>query len=137
MGHLDRSAAKLFEGYDVMVRVGPFEETLGVDELKWNRGRSELGYRGKGGGIVRLKMNFSKGLFLIAAKNIELQGLSNPFEVVLRAGETLWSGHVDRLLLNGGRVNPLEFMAGVSDEVVVASVRHRSGKASASLVIKG
>ena len=137
MGYLEPSETEMFEGQEVTVGIGPFEETLAVNELKWVRGHSELVYTGKAGGIVRAKINVSKGTFFIAANQIDLRGLSNPAELVLSAGDTQLSGPVDRLALNGGRGNPLEFMSGLSDQLVVASVKHRSGQASDRLVIRG
>jgi len=147
MGYLEETAwangppyttgAEMFEGQDVTFRVGPFEETLASNELKWVRGHSELSYRGKVSGIVRAKINVSKGTFFIAGKKIDLWGLTNPTEVVLSAGDYALSGQVDRLALNRGKGNPLEFLGGLSDQLVVASVKHRSGKASDSLVIRG
>jgi hypothetical protein len=93
------------------------------------------------GKITSLTLDFRKGTFAIAAKNIDLTGLACPFEVKFAMGSNELKGNAREAVVNGTKTIPTRLMRMYKDTLIVPSGKTKvksSAKASSdSLSVTG
>ncbi|MGB7582059.1 MAG: hypothetical protein WBL85_06395 [Sedimentisphaerales bacterium] len=98
--------------------------------------------KGQEGKITSLTLDFRKGKFAIAAKNIDLTGLASPLELTLAMGSSELIGHANELIINGPtKTIPTRLMRMYKDTLIVTPGKTKvksSAKASSdSLSVTG
>ena len=93
------------------------------------------------GKITSLTLDFRKGTYAIAAKNIDLTGLACPFEVKFAMGSNELKGNAREAVVNGTKTIPTRLMRMYKDTLIVPSGKTKvksSAKASSdSLSVTG
>ena len=122
---LARSAAPLapFDpADDVVVRVSSggtdyIQETIAHDNpsLKISAKRNVLTYNGSMGALSNLKISQSNGVFVLAAKKIDLSGLQDEVAVEIQIGDQVLAGTADEAVINGKKPAPILLLAGHTD----------------------
>jgi hypothetical protein len=88
--------------------------------------------KGQEGTITSLTLDFAKGKFALTAKNIDLTGLTCPFELKFTMGKYELNGHANETVVNGPKkLIPTRLMRTYKDTLIVnkAKAKHNSKKA--------
>jgi hypothetical protein len=97
--------------------------------------------KGQKGKITSMSLDFRKGTFAIAAKNIDLTGLASPLELKFTLGSNELKGRANELVINGTKTIPTRLMRMFKDTLVVPAGKTKvksSAKASSdSLSVTG
>jgi hypothetical protein len=95
--------------------------------------------KGQKGKITSLTLDFRKGTFAIAAKNIDLTGLACPFEVKFTMGSYELKGNAYEAVVNGTKTIPTRLMRMYKDTLIVtkATVKNSTSALSDSLSVSG
>ncbi len=96
-------------------------------------------HKGQAGKITSMTLDFRKGAFAIAAKNIDLTGLACPFEVKFTMGSYELKGNAYEVVVNGTKTIPTRLMRMYKDTLIVTKAKPKaSTKASSdSLSVTG
>ena len=95
--------------------------------------------KGYEGVITSLTLDFRKGTFAIAAKNIDLTGLACPVQIKLTVGSYELKGNVYETAVNGTKTIPTRLMRLYNDKLVVtkAKATHSTKALSDTLSVSG
>jgi hypothetical protein len=96
--------------------------------------------KGQAGKITSMKLDFRKGTFSITAKNVDLTGLSCPFQIKFTMGSYELKGNAYETVVNGAKKTiPTRLMRMYDDKLVVtkAKVKNSTKASSDSLSVKG
>ena len=95
--------------------------------------------KGHEGVITSLTLDFRKGTFAIAAKNIDLTGLACPFEIKFTMGSYELKGNAYETAVNGTKTIPTRLMRLYDDKLVVtkAKAKHSTKALSDTLSVSG
>jgi len=96
--------------------------------------------KGQAGNITSLKLDFTKGTFLVQAKNINLKGLTAPFELKFGVGTLEQKADVDESIINGASKRiPTRLMRQYDDKLVVtkAVAKHKTTALTDTLNLRG
>jgi hypothetical protein len=96
--------------------------------------------KGQEGKITSLKIDFRKGTFNLAGKNLDLTGLSCPLQLRFIMDTNTYNGNASETVVNGKKLIPTRLMRLYGDKLVVtkAKAKHNATKPSAdTLTIKG
>jgi hypothetical protein len=117
-----------------------YPETLEFDPTVVNK-TGKYKYKGEAGNITSMTLDFRKGTFAIAAKNIDLTGLACPFEIKFTMGSNELKGNVDEGVVNGTKTIPTRFMRMYKDTLIVppgkAKAKNGTSALSDSLSVSG
>jgi hypothetical protein len=93
------------------------------------------------GKITSLTLDFRKGTYAIAAKNIDLTGLACPFEVKFAMGSNELKGNAREAVVNGTKTIPTRLMRMYKDTLIVPAgktkVKNKVKASSDSLSVTG
>jgi len=97
--------------------------------------------KGQEGKITSMTLDFRKGTFAIAAKNIDLTGLACPLELKFTMGSTELNGDAAEMVVNGTKTIPTRLMRLYKDTLIVpagkAKVKSSTKASSGSLSVTG
>jgi hypothetical protein len=97
--------------------------------------------KGQAGEITSLKLDFRKGTFAIAGKNLDLTGLACPFEMKFTLGSNELKGNAYEAVVNGTKTIPTRLMRMYQDTLIVppgkAKVKASTKALSDSLSVTG
>jgi hypothetical protein len=95
--------------------------------------------KGEAGNITSMTLDFRKGTFAIAAKNIDLTGLTCPFEIKFTMGSNELKGNAYEAVVNGTKTIPTRLMRMYKDTLVVTKAKAKAGTSalSGSLSVAG
>jgi hypothetical protein len=95
--------------------------------------------KGHEGVITSLTLDFRKGTFAIAAKNLDLTGLACPFQLKFTLGSDELNGNADETVVNGTKLIPTRLMRLYDDKLVVtkAKAKHSTTPGSDTLSVSG
>ena len=116
-----------------------YTETLtGFDANAVNR-TGKYKYKGEAGNITSMTLDFRKGTFAVAAKNIDLTGLACPFEIKFTMGSNELKGNAYEAVVNGTKTIPTRLMRTYQDTLVVTKAKAKAGskELSDSLSVSG
>jgi hypothetical protein len=88
--------------------------------------------KGHAGKITSMTLDFRKGTFAIAAKNIDLTGLACPFEVKFTMGSYELNGNAYEDVVNGTKTIPTRLMRMYKDTLVVTKAKAKNGTSASS-----
>ena len=104
---------------DVVNRTGKYKYTAKVTS----------GHAGK---ITSLALDFRKGTYSLAAKNVDLTGLACPFEVGITLGSYELSGNAYESAVNGTKTIPTRLMRMYKDTLIVTKAKAKNGTSALS-----
>ena len=97
--------------------------------------------KGQKGKITSLTLDFRKGTFAIAAKNIDLTGLASPIEFKFTLGSNELKGRATETVINGSKTIPTRLMRMYKDTLIVTpgktKVKSSATASSDSLSVTG
>jgi hypothetical protein len=116
-----------------------YTETLTDFDATAVKSKHKYTHKGQAGKITSVTLDFRKGTFAIAAKNIGLTGLACPFEIKFTMGSNELKGNAYEDKVNGTKTIPTRLMRMYKDTLVVTKAKPKaSTKASSdSLSVTG
>ena len=130
IGEFDAGAEDFAGAEQLYLRVGPYDETINLDDekLRLHPRRPLYTYRrrlarGEDGAIGMMQLNLDRGSFILNASNLDLTGLAAPVQVVIVVGDYRGGAVVSDDVINNGRAAPLQFLVGYAYSLTLD--RHR------------
>jgi hypothetical protein len=88
--------------------------------------------KGHEGNITSMTLDFRKGTFALAAKNIDLTGLACPFELKFTLGSNELKGNAYEAAVNGAKTIPTRLMRLYDDKLVVTKAKAKNSTKASS-----
>ncbi len=142
-GALDAPLASFQSADMVTIRAGEMAETVNCSAFKQAGKNPKYTYKGPSGGITSLILDFKKGVYSAAGKNLDLTGMSAPVPVALLFGD--YYGYVTAEdqgandIINGKKSLPVQLLSGFADYVATTKVKVKPGKTNnvGNLTVQG
>ena len=137
-GEFDADPALFAAAENIDIEVGPYATTLSVAHFEQRSNSPVYVYRADSG-VTTCMLDFHSGKFFLKAKDIDLQGFSDPAKVALSFGQYYGWAEADEDMINGRKPIPMIFNQGREDALRVDHYVFgtTSGQYKDSLVIRG
>ncbi len=115
----------------VTLRVGDFSETLNCDDFKQAGKHPKYTYKGPSGGITSITLDFNKGTFRAAGKDLILTGTTAPMLVLILIGDFYGAAFAEDQgandVINGKKSVPVQLLLGDTDYLKTTKVKCKQG----------
>ncbi len=115
---------------------GSFDEILPISNQDVTK--NKISHKLQSENITSFQIDFNKGRFSLAAKNVDLTGFDSPLVLEIEFGNIFISNEINEMVINGPKkLIPTCLMTGVEDKLIVSKFSLKSNKKGDSLNIQG